>query len=168
MASLARTLSLRAFSALTRSTLPAPSPRATRAFSASARVYVTKFTKDHEWVTHDPSVSNIATIGITAYAANALGDVVFVELPDAGTKVSAGDAFGAVESVKSASDIMSPVSGEVVEANVALKEKPALINRSPEEEGWIAKVKVGEGQEAEFDELLGREEYEAFVKGEEH
>ncbi|KAI5837058.1 glycine cleavage system H protein [Morchella snyderi] len=168
MASFARTLSLRAFSALTRSALPAQAPRAARAFSGSTRVYVTKFTKDHEWVSHDPSVSNIATIGITTYAANALGDVVFVELPEAGTTVAAGDAFGAVESVKSASDIMSPVSGEVVEANTALKDKPALINRSPEEDGWIVKVKVGEGQEAEFGELLGREEYEAFVKGEEH
>ncbi len=108
-----------------------------------------------------------ATIGITSYAANSLGDVVFVELPNVGDSVSAGEAFGAVESVKSASDILSPVTGEVVEANSALDDKPSLINKSPEGDAWIAKVKVAE--KSELEELMGETEYAAFCeKDEEH
>lgn len=102
------------------------------------------------------------TIGITSYAAKALGDVVYVELPTADTSVAAGDTIGAVESVKSASDILSPVAGTVVEANAALEETPGLINRSPEGEAWIARVKVESVEEV--DGLMGEDEYRAFVE----
>lgn len=104
----------------------------------------------------------IATVGITAYAAHALGDAVFVELPNLDTEVIAGDPFGAVESVKSASDIMSPVSGIVVETNQKLADKPSLINKSPEQDGWILKIKVSDA--SELDGLMEASEYEAYVK----
>lgn len=145
-------------------------------------IVVIKFTKDHEWIQHDPSISDIgstpptplllrpanlpprltATVGITAFAAHALGDAVFVELPTVDTEVVAGEAFGAVESVKSASDIMSPVSGTVVETNQKLADKPSLINKSPEQDGWILKMKVSDA--SELDGLMEASQYEAYVK----
>lgn len=103
-----------------------------------------------------------ATVGITAFAAHALGDAVFVELPSPGTDVAAGEAFGAVESVKSASDIMSPVSGIIVETNQKLADKPSLINKSPEQDGWILKIKVNDA--SELNGLMEANEYEEYVK----
>src|SRR3954469_9526948 len=97
-----------------------------------------KFTKDHEWV---EVAGDIATVGITAYAAEQLGDVVFVETPDVGKAVKAGDAFAVVESVKAASDVYAPISGEVTEANPALAEAPDTVNAAPEGAGWFAKLK---------------------------
>ncbi|KAF8249532.1 glycine cleavage H-protein [Wilcoxina mikolae CBS 423.85] len=121
---------------------------------------IKKYTQDHEWITLDTSDSSrTATIGITTYAASSLGDVVYVELPSCSTTVEAGEAFGAVESVKSASDILSPVAGEVVEVNTKLNDKPALINKAPEGEGWIVKVKVEGVQVMEGEGLMGEEEY---------
>jgi glycine cleavage system H protein len=102
------------------------------------------------------------TIGITNYAADALGDVVFVELPEVGMEVKKGDTIGAVESVKSASDIMTPVSGTVVEANSLLEEKPATINKGPETEGWLAKIEVTDA--TELDALMTAEQYDNFEK----
>ncbi|KAL0635380.1 glycine cleavage system H-protein subunit [Maublancomyces gigas] len=164
MTSIARSVSFRAFSAIRSSyRVTVQMPRLDRrTFSGSTRVSVIKFTKDHEWIQHDPSVSDIATVGITAYAAHALGDAVFVELPNLDTEVAAGDPFGAVESVKSASDIMSPVSGIVVETNQKLADKPSLINKSPEKDGWILKIKVSDA--SELDGLMEASEYEAYVK----
>lgn len=107
----------------------------------------------------------LATIGITEYAAKALGDVVFVELPTVDSDVSAGDTIGAVESVKSASDIMTPVTGTIVEANMALEEKPKTINDSPEGDGWIARVKVTDA--SELDGLMDAKEYQASLEEEE-
>jgi len=134
--------------------------------TGSLNELIKKFTQDHEWVQLDTSTET-ATIGITTYAAKSLGDVVFVELPNVGDSVSAGEAFGAVESVKSASDILSPVTGEVVDANSALEDKPSLINKSPEGDAWIAKVKVAE--KSELEELMGETEYTVFCeKDEEH
>jgi glycine cleavage system H protein len=104
----------------------------------------------------------VGTIGITNYAADALGDVVFVELPEVGREVKKGDMVGAVESVKSASDIMSPVSGKVVEANSLLEEKPATINKGPETEGWLAKIEVIDA--TELDALMSAEQYDNFEK----
>ncbi|KAJ3101306.1 hypothetical protein HDU96_010060 [Phlyctochytrium bullatum] len=105
-----------------------------------------KYTPDHEWVT----VSNgIGTIGITDYAQKALGDVVFVELPEVGKTVGKKDNIGAVESVKAASDIYAPISGEVVESNAALADEPSLINQSPYEKAWIAKIKLSNPEEVE-------------------
>jgi glycine cleavage system H protein len=102
------------------------------------------------------------TIGITNYAAAALGDVVFVELPEVGMEVKKGDTIGAVESVKSASDIMTPVSGKVIEANCLLEEKPATINKGPETEGWLAKIEVTNA--SELDALMSAEQYDEFEK----
>ncbi|KAJ3207966.1 hypothetical protein HDU67_007108 [Dinochytrium kinnereticum] len=105
-----------------------------------------KYTADHEWV----SVSNgIGTIGITDYAQKALGDVVFIELPEVGKVVSKKDNIGAVESVKAASDIYAPISGEVVESNAALADEPSLINSSPYKEAWIAKIKIADPAQIE-------------------
>ncbi len=102
------------------------------------------------------------TIGITNYAADALGDVVYVELPEVGREVKKGDTVGAVESVKSASDIMTPVSGKVIEANSLLEEKPATINKGPETEGWLAKIEVIDA--TELDALMSAEQYDNFEK----
>ena len=89
------------------------------------------------------------TVGISTYAAKALGDVVYVELPEADSEVAKGDTIGAVESVKSASDIMTPVSGKVTEANNLLEDKPGTINKSPEADGWIARMEVKDAKEIE-------------------
>lgn len=98
---------------------------------------------------------------MTAYAAKALGDVVFVELPTPSTEVSAGDSIGAVESVKSASDIMTPVSGTITEVNSVLEEKPGTINKSPMGEGWIAKVEVSDA--SELDALMDEAAYDKHI-----
>ena len=117
-----------------------------------------RFTKDHEWVVVD---GDVATIGITAYAAEQLGDVVFVEVPEAGETVKAGDNLAVVESVKAASDVYAPVSGEVVEGNAALGDAPETVNDQPEGLGWFAKVKLA--NPAEVEALMDRDAYEAFL-----
>jgi glycine cleavage system H protein len=106
---------------------------------------------------------NAGTIGISTYAAKSLGDVVFVELPTDGLELAAGDAMGAVESVKSASDIYTPVAGRVNAVNTELEEKPSIINQSPEEFGWIAKLDLqdGEAQRAK-EKLMDKKAYDAF------
>lgn len=118
-----------------------------------------RFTKDHEWVELD---GDVATIGITAYAAEQLGDVVFVETPEVGKTVKAGDGFAVVESVKAASDVYAPVAGEVVEANAALADAPETVNAAPEAAGWFAKVRVAD--RAEVEALMDRAAYEAFLQ----
>lgn len=117
-----------------------------------------KFTKDHEWVEVQ---GDVALVGITAYAANALGDVVFVEVPDVGKAIKKGDSFAVVESVKAASDVYAPVSGEVVDANTELTNSPDIVNAAPEGTGWIAKVKLS--NPGELDELMDRAAYEAYL-----
>ncbi|MBP2158687.1 MULTISPECIES: glycine cleavage system protein GcvH [Asticcacaulis] len=117
-----------------------------------------KFTKDHEWV---EVTGDTALVGITAYAANALGDVVFVEIPEVGKSLTKGDSFAVVESVKAASDVYAPVSGEVVAANDDLPNSPDTVNAAPESAGWIAKVKLS--NPAELDELMDRDAYEAYL-----
>jgi glycine cleavage system H protein len=117
-----------------------------------------RFTKDHEWVELE---GDIATIGVTAHAAEQLGDVVFVETPEVGRAVKAGDAFAVVESVKAASDVYAPVSGEVVEANTVLGDAPETVNADPERGGWFARLKVT--NPAEYDALMDRAAYEAFL-----
>ena len=117
-----------------------------------------KFTKDHEWVQVE---GDVALVGITAYAANALGDVVFVEVPEAGKVVKQGDGFAVVESVKAASDVYAPVSGEVTAANDELPNSPDLVNAAPEASGWIAKIKLS--NPAELDALMDRDAYEAYL-----
>ena len=113
-----------------------------------------KFTKDHEWVRME---GDTATIGITDHAQNALGDVVFVDLPEPGRVVTAGEAIAVVESVKAASDVYSPVSGEVIAANQAILDEPALINTDPEGEGWFFKLRLADP--AELDGLMDEPSY---------
>jgi glycine cleavage system H protein len=100
-----------------------------------------KYSKEHEWLT-SAGAGETATVGITAHAADALGDVVFVQLPEVGTAVTAGETCGELESTKSVSDLYSPASGEVVEVNEAVVEDPALVNSAPFGDGWLFKVKV--------------------------
>lgn len=117
-----------------------------------------RFTKDHEWVSVD---GDVATVGITRYAADQLGDVVFVEVPDAGKAVGKGDSFAVVESVKAASDVYSPVSGEVVEGNAALGSAPETVNADPEGAGWFAKIRVSDA--GQVDALMDRAAYDAYL-----
>lgn len=116
------------------------------------------FTEEHEWVDVD---GEIATVGITDYAQHQLGDIVFVELPEEGKTVEKGDDAAVVESVKAASDVYAPVSGEVVETNSGLEDEPSLVNTDPEHEGWFFKLRLGDA--AELQGLMDSAAYEAFV-----
>ncbi|GGC44283.1 glycine cleavage system H protein [Siccirubricoccus deserti] len=118
-----------------------------------------RYTKDHEWVRPE---GDAATIGITDHAQNALGDVVFVDLPEVGREVAAGEAVAVVESVKAASDVYAPIAGRIVEVNSALSEDPGLINREPTGEGWFFKIEPKDP--AEIDALLDDSAYAAFVE----
>jgi glycine cleavage system H protein len=117
-----------------------------------------RYTKDHEWVRVD---GDSATVGITAYAADQLGDIVFVELPEVGRAVEQFAAFGVVESVKAVSDLFAPVSGEVTEANPALAASPELVNSSPYQDGWMVRVRISDA--TQLDELLDPDAYDALV-----
>ncbi|MGC6512775.1 MAG: glycine cleavage system protein GcvH [Parvibaculales bacterium] len=117
------------------------------------------FTKDHEWIEIE---GETATVGITEYAQSQLGDVVFVEVPEQGRQVAKGDDAAVVESVKAASDVYAPVSGEVVEGNVALDENPALVNEAPDGEGWFFKMKLSDP--GETSDLMDQAAYDAYVK----
>lgn len=116
-----------------------------------------KYSKDHEWISVD---GDVATIGITNHAQNALGDVVFVEVPDVGRKVAAHEACAVVESVKAASDVYAPVSGEVVAANGDLAGSPMLVNEDAEGKAWFFKVKLAD--KAELDGLMDKAAYDKF------
>jgi len=120
----------------------------------------TFFSDDHEYIKLD---GNIGTIGISDYAQKALGDVVYVELPKVGAKVAAGDQAGVVESVKSASEIYSPVSGEVVEVNAALANEPAQVNQDPLGKGWFYKVKIS--NDTELQKLKDETAYNSYIQG---
>ena len=119
-----------------------------------------RYTDQHEWVQLD---GGNATVGITKFAAEQLGDVVFVEVPDVGRKVNAGGEAAVVESVKAASEVYAPVGGEVTEGNAALADDPAKVNADPEGDGWFFKLK---GVDAgEFGKLMTKAQYDEFVKG---
>jgi len=118
------------------------------------------FTDEHEWI--DVS-GDIATIGITDYAQEQLGDIVFVELPDEGKEFAKGDDAAVVESVKAASDVYAPVSGEVIEVNSALEDEPALVNSDAEEEGWFFKLRLTDP--SELSALMDEGAYKEFVAG---
>lgn len=122
-----------------------------------------RYTKEHEWIKVD---GGTGTIGITDYAQHELGDVVFVELPAAGTAVTAGKVFGAVESVKAVSEIFSPVSGEVTESNAALSSTPESVNTDPHGNAWLIKVKLS--NPAEVSSLMDAAAYQAFISEKEH
>jgi glycine cleavage system H protein len=119
-----------------------------------------KYTEEHEWVLLDGPT---ATVGITRYAQDQLGDIVYVELPKVGGRVEQGKSFGVVESVKTASDLYAPISGEVVEVNGALRDQPELVNQSPYEDGWMIKVRPESA--AEMDSLMNAAQYGKHVGG---
>lgn len=121
-----------------------------------------KYSKEHEWVLVEGSV---ATIGITDYAQEQLGDIVFVELPAIGDKVSKEDAFGVVESVKSVNDIYAPISGKVLEVNDDLPENPEMVNDDPYGDGWMIKIEATDLEELE--DLMTADEYKDYVAEEE-
>jgi len=118
-----------------------------------------KYTKEHEWIRVE---GDIGTIGITNYAQEQLGDVVFVDVPAAGRKVTKGEAIAVVESVKAASDIYAPVSGEIVEGNKALSDSPGDVNAEPMGKGWFFKIRLS--NKSELDGLMDEAAYNAFVK----
>ena len=118
-----------------------------------------KFSKEHEWIRVE---GGVATIGITQHAAEQLGDLVFVDLPDVGKTVAPGDEAAVVESVKAASEVYAPVSGEVVEVNSVLADEPGKVNESPEGDGWFMKLKLSDA--AELDGLMDEAAYKAFVE----
>lgn len=118
------------------------------------------FTDEHEWIDVE---GEIATVGITDYAQEQLGDIVFVELPAEGAKFDKGDDAAVVESVKAASDVYAPISGEVIEANGALEDEPALVNSDPEEDGWFFKLRITDTSELEG--LMDEAGYRKFVAG---
>lgn len=115
-----------------------------------------RYSKEHEWVRADDGT---ATIGITSFAADELGDIVFIELPEPGSQLTQFGTFGVVESVKAVSDLYAPVSGTVTEVNEALREAPELLNSDPFGEGWIARVELGDT--SELDALMDAEAYDA-------
>lgn len=119
-----------------------------------------KYAKSHEWVR---VAGDIGTVGITDHAQHELTDVVFVELPDVGRKVKAGEACAVVESVKTASDIYSPVSGEIIEVNKTVADNPALVNTEPHSGGWFYKVKLADA--AELNALLTPDQYKSQIGG---
>ncbi len=119
------------------------------------------YSKDHEWVRVD---GEVAVIGITDYAQNSLGDVVYVELPKAGDEFSSNESFGSVESVKAVSEVFSPVAGQVVQTNETLADEPEKVNQDPYGEGWMIRIRMS--SPGEVDSLLTAAEYEDFTKAE--
>ncbi len=118
------------------------------------------FTETHEWLSVEDGV---ATLGLTDYAQGELGDIVFVELPEAGRSLATGDVLTTVESVKSVSELYAPVEGEIIEGNAALEDDPSLINSDPYGKGWIAKLKLAPG--ADVSQFMTTEQYETHIKG---
>jgi glycine cleavage system H protein len=121
---------------------------------------ITKFTSDHEWVRLD---GDVATVGITAYAAEQLGDVVYVELPAIGKTVTQGGEMAVVESAKAASDVFAPIAGEIVAVNEELEGNPQLVNDGAEALGWFCQIKPS--NPADLDALMSAQEYQAFLEG---
>lgn len=119
-----------------------------------------KFTNDHEWISID---GDTATVGITDFALGQLGDLVFVEVPEAGRTVAKGDEAAVVESVKAASEVYAPVSGEVTEGNAAIADDPAAVSGDPAGDGWFFKIKLSDA--GELDDLMDADAYKAFVDG---
>jgi glycine cleavage system H protein len=117
-----------------------------------------RYTKTHEWITED---AGVATMGISNFAVEQLGDIVYIELPEPGKALAAGDGFGDIESVKAVSDLYAPVSGEIVEVNQELQSRPELINESPLEEGWILKLRLTKPDE--IGALMSHDQYEKHI-----
>ena len=118
-----------------------------------------KYTSEHEWIRIE---GDVAYVGVTAYAQDALGDVVFLEIPEVGSDVEKGETFGVVESVKAVSDLYAPLSGEVIKANEVLVDAPELINEHPYDDGWMIAIKMSDTEELK--ELMNVDGYETYVK----
>jgi glycine cleavage system H protein len=117
-----------------------------------------KYSKDHEWVLID---GDVATVGISEFAQDQLGEVVYVDLPSAGDTLCAGDSFGEIESVKSVSELFAPLSGDIVEVNSALGDTPETVNADPHGEGWMVRLMIDDT--AQLDDLMSAQEYDAFI-----
>jgi glycine cleavage system H protein len=117
------------------------------------------YTRDHEWL---HVADSVATVGISDHAQEQLGEIVFVDLPDVGKQVSKNDDMAVVESVKAASDVFAPISGEVVEVNDTLADEPGQVNDSPEDKGWFCKLRISDP--AELDELMGADAYKSYLE----
>ena len=124
--------------------------------SLTARSFATYFSKDHEWIEY--TAGKPAVVGITDYAQHSLGDIVYVELPEVGSTIKAGDSFSSVESVKAASDAFCPATGKVLEVNTALSETPSIVNESPMEKGWFMKLELSNPDELK--ELMDKAAYD--------
>jgi len=118
-----------------------------------------KYTKDHEWIKVD---GDVATVGITDYAQNELGDIVFVEIETEGENLEKEEVFGTVEAVKTVSDIFMPISGEVAEVNSKLEDSPEIVNKDPYGEGWLIKVKIAD--QSELDDLIDADKYKELIE----
>ncbi|EQL02200.1 Glycine cleavage H-protein [Ophiocordyceps sinensis CO18] len=168
MASIARCLRTGARPAVFRMAAAAPRPAfvAARSLSTTTMSLARRYTKEHEWVDLSADCKT-GIVGISEFASEQLGDVVYVELPEAGRWINQGDNFGAVESVKSASDINAPIRCKVSQTNTLLDEKPSTINSVPEDAshggGWIAKIEVDDKGAEQFDKLMDAEAYKAFT-----
>ncbi len=119
-----------------------------------------KYTKDHEWVSVD---GDVATVGISDYAQQQLGDVVFVEVPEVGADLGQGDELAVVESVKAASEVYAPITGEIVDVNADLEGEPSLVNEDAFGKGWFAKIKISDS--AQLEELMDEDAYKSFIEG---
>ena len=119
-----------------------------------------KYSKEHEWVRSESD--SVVVMGITAFAQDSLGDVVFVEIPDEGAELIQGEKMGEIESVKAVSDLYSPVSGKVIKRNESLIDNPELVNEGPFEQGWMLKVEIKDA--SELDNLLSADDYNSFLK----
>lgn len=121
-----------------------------------------RYSEDHEWIHVD---GDVATIGITSFAQDELGEVVYVDLPEAGDSFEAGDEIGSIESVKAVAEVYTPLSGEVIEANAALEDAPETVNNAPHDKGWLIKLRI-DPKDAKLGELMDAEKYAAFAIGE--
>lgn len=117
-----------------------------------------KYSKEHEWVKIE---NNVATIGITEYAQNELGDIVFVELPETDDELNEGDTFGSVESVKTVSELYAPISGKIVEVNEELEDSPEFVNESPYKKAWMVKIEISD--DSQLEELLSADQYSEMI-----
>ena len=138
--------------------------RASRVVRPSIRSFATYFSKEHEFIDYTPG--KLATIGITDFAQNSLGDIVFVGLPTPGDVFKKGDCFASVDSVKASSDVFIPASGTIKDVNDALNDKPSLVNESPMQKGWFAHMEVENPDELK--DLMNEQQYKEFCKNAEH
>eukprot|EP01084_Bolivina_argentea_P100419 180316_1 len=137
-------------------------PRPMLAIQHSHRTFCSRFSEEHEWVKKTEGTEDGAIIGITDYAQDSLGEIVFVEFPDVGDEYTKGDVFGQIESVKAASELYMPLDGEVIEVNERLTDEPGLVNSSPEKDGWMIKIKMKDT--SQFDGMMNTAKYKEYTE----